>query len=123
MTLQKKLEDAVASAVADTAKLKAIIHGPATGPDSTVTTDGGAVKTLARISTEAVGPPGRRGPRGPRGLNGDAAVFYGLKITNGRLRLDTGTGDYASGDYFWSDLKSKDLTFAINIDGHLTVTA
>ena len=68
-------------------------------------------------------PMGPTGRRGPRGAHGNTPVFYGLKITNGRLRLDTGTGDYASGDYVWSDFKSQGLTFAINTHGHLTVTA
>src|SRR3990167_10282 len=45
MTIQTDLQTAVAKVTADSAKLHQIVHGAAT---STVTTEGGAVKTVAK---------------------------------------------------------------------------
>lgn len=49
MTLQSDLEGAVAQVTADSATLRAIVHGPATGAASMV----GGVKTLARAVADA----------------------------------------------------------------------
>ena len=48
MTLQTDLETAVADVRADSVKLKKIVNGPASGAGSTVTTDSGDVKTVAK---------------------------------------------------------------------------
>lgn len=48
MTLQTDLEAAVAKVMADSTALHSIVHGPASGTGSTVTTDGGTVKTVAK---------------------------------------------------------------------------
>jgi len=48
MTLQTDLETAVADVRADSVKLKKIVNGPASGTGSTVTTDSGDVKTVAK---------------------------------------------------------------------------
>lgn len=76
MSLLTDLTAAVAQATADAAKLHAIAQGPASGPTSTVTTDGGDVKTLARISAE---------------LTTFLATFGGLATLAG---ADTASGDY-----------------------------
>ncbi|TAN65278.1 MAG: hypothetical protein EPN20_07695 [Magnetospirillum sp.] len=48
MTLQTDLEAAVAKVTADSNTLHAIVHGPASGMGSAVTTGGGDVKTVAK---------------------------------------------------------------------------
>lgn len=48
MTLQTDLETAVAKVTADSTTLHSIVHGPASGTGSTVTTEGGDVKTVAK---------------------------------------------------------------------------
>lgn len=48
MTLQTDLETAVAKVTADSTALHSIVHGPASGAGSTVTTEGGDVKTVAK---------------------------------------------------------------------------
>ena len=53
MTLQTDLAAAVAKVTADSTLLHKVVHGPATGSDSQVTTEGGAVKTVARAVADA----------------------------------------------------------------------
>jgi hypothetical protein len=52
MTLQTDLEQAVARTNTDSARLKAIVNGPASGAGSTVAVDSGPVKTVARAIQE-----------------------------------------------------------------------
>ena len=56
-------------------------------------------------------------------LAGAFSQFYGLKVVDGHLLLDVGTGDYDAPDYFWSDIKPPGLTFEMTSDGHLVATA
>jgi hypothetical protein len=53
MTLQSDLNAAVAKVTADGSLLHRIVHGPADGGDSLVITEGGPVKTLARVVADA----------------------------------------------------------------------
>lgn len=53
MTLQSDLNAAVAKVTADGSLLHRIVHGPADGDDSLVITEGGPVKTLARVVGDA----------------------------------------------------------------------
>lgn len=53
MTLQTDLAAAVAKVTADSTLLHKVVHGPATGSDSQVITEGGAVKTVARAVADA----------------------------------------------------------------------
>jgi hypothetical protein len=48
MSLQTDLEAAVAKAVTDSGLLHDVVHGPASGAGSTVATEGGEVKTVAK---------------------------------------------------------------------------
>ena len=48
MTLQTDLAAAVAKVTADSTLLHKVVHGPASGAESQVITEGGAVKTVAK---------------------------------------------------------------------------
>lgn len=51
-TLQERIETATATIETDKGKLHDIVHGPASGASSQVTTDNGLVKTVARVVQE-----------------------------------------------------------------------
>lgn len=51
-TLVQTLVSGVATLTSLLAKLTAIVHGPASGPGSLVSTDGGDVRTIARLQAE-----------------------------------------------------------------------
>jgi hypothetical protein len=53
-TVATTLAQAAALASADTALFHAWVHGPASGPGSTITTDSGTFNTVARILAEAL---------------------------------------------------------------------
>lgn len=58
MTIASDLAAVVALAQVDASKLHGVVHGPSTGPTSLVSTDAGDVKTLARITAEALAAAG-----------------------------------------------------------------
>ncbi|KIL96905.1 Phage protein [Paramagnetospirillum magnetotacticum MS-1] len=53
MTLQTDLSAAVAKVTVDSSLLHKVVHGPASGADSQVVTEGGTVKTVARAVADA----------------------------------------------------------------------
>lgn len=68
-TFSERLNTAVGLVEVDSEKLHDIIHGPAAGAESTVSTDNGPVKTIARAISEIEGSGGGGGATTLDGLS------------------------------------------------------
>ena len=111
------LSDKIAQFIEDSDTAHAIVHGPSSGEDSIVPTEGGPVKTLGRVVAEIVpipgpqgatgpvgpagpaGPQGATGPAGPQGATGpagpagsipDRLTAYGKVVTDLNMAVETG---------------------------------